>query len=101
MGIEAVDRRGLDQIERLALGVASGKVDQPAVASFLETDEMGEGAADLAGTDQRNLGTRHGERPLGTLRMRGGGEPGGTAHSPFRCCRSSRSRRIKERPSSV
>ena len=29
------------------------------VAEFLETDEMSERAADLAGADQRNLVTRH------------------------------------------
>ena len=67
MGIEAVDRRGLDQIERLALGNAFGDVEQHDVAQLLETDEMGERAADLAGTDQRNLGTRHGGRPLERL----------------------------------
>src|SRR5262249_50525424 len=47
------------------------------------------------------FGRAMGKRPLGTLRMGGGGEPGGTAHSPFRCRGSSHSRRIKERPSSV
>ena len=48
-----------DEIERLALGDAFGDVEQHDVAELLEADEMGERAADLAGTDQRNLGTRH------------------------------------------
>ncbi len=59
LGIEAVDRRGLGEIERLALRDALGDVEQHDVAELLEADEMGERAADLAGTDQCNLGTRH------------------------------------------
>src|SRR5205823_11179312 len=57
--VEAVDRRGLDKIERLALRDTLGDVKQDDVAKFLETDEMSESAADLAGADQCNLGTRH------------------------------------------
>ena len=73
MGVEAVDRRGLDEIERLALGNAFGDVEQHDVAELLEADEMGERAADLAGTDQCNLGTRHVGRNLG---CRAGGRSG-------------------------
>ena len=59
LGVEAVDRRGLREVERLALRNAFGDVEQHDVAELLEADEMGERAADLAGTDQRNLVTRH------------------------------------------
>ena len=58
-GVEAVDRRGLGEIERFALRDAFGDVEQHDVAELLEADEMGERAADLAGADQCNLGTRH------------------------------------------
>jgi hypothetical protein len=65
MGIEAIDRRGLHQIERLALRNAFGDIEQHDVTELFEANEMGEGAADLAGTDQSNLGTRHMEKNLG------------------------------------
>ena len=48
-----------DEIERLALRDALGDVEQHDVAELLETDQMSERAADLAGADQCNLGTRH------------------------------------------
>src|SRR5262249_61196512 len=76
MGIEAVDRRGLDEIERLALGDAFGDVEQHDVAELLEADEMGERAADLAGTDQRDLGTRHRGKTSGKATDGNGGTPG-------------------------
>ena len=59
LGVEAVDRRGLREVERLALRNAFRDVEHHDVAKLLETDEMGERAADLAGADQCNLGTRH------------------------------------------
>ena len=59
LGVEAVDRRGLRDVERLALRDALGDVEQHDVAELLEADEVGERAADLAGADQRNLVTRH------------------------------------------
>ena len=65
MSIEAIDRRGLHEIERLALRNAFGDIEQHDVAELLEADEMGERAADLAGTDQSNLGTRHMGKNLG------------------------------------
>ena len=64
--VEAVDRRRLDQVERLALRNALGDVEQHDVAELLEADEMGKRAADLAGTDQCNLGTRHVGEILGS-----------------------------------
>ena len=59
LGVEAVDRRRLGEIERLALRNAFGDVEQHDVAELLEADEMSERAADLAGADQCNLVTRH------------------------------------------
>ena len=44
--------------------------------SFLETDEMGERAADLAGADQRDLVTRHGGKTLELLGPRSAAERG-------------------------
>ena len=53
-----------DEVERLALRNALGDVEQHDVAELLEADQMGERAADLACTDQCNLGTRHvGDNP--------------------------------------
>ena len=46
-GVEALDRRGLGDVERLALRDAFGDVEQDDVAEFLEADQMGERAADL------------------------------------------------------
>ena len=48
-------------VERLALRDAFDDVEQDDIAEFLEADEMGERAADLAGADERNLVARHGE----------------------------------------
>ena len=64
LGIEAFDRRGLRDIERLALRHALGDVEHHDVAEFLQADEMRERAADLPRADQCNLGTRHVERNL-------------------------------------
>ena len=46
-GVEAVDRRRLDQIERLALGNAFHDVEQDDVTELLEPDQMRQRAADL------------------------------------------------------
>ena len=54
LGVEAGDRRGLGDVERLALGHAFDDVEEDDVAEFLEADEMGERAADLTGADQRD-----------------------------------------------
>ena len=58
-GVEAGDRRGLGDIERLAVRHALDHVEEDDVAEFLQADEMGERAADLAGADQGDLGTGH------------------------------------------
>ena len=58
--VEAVDRGGLREVERLALRRAFGDVEQDDVAEFLEADEVGQRAADLAGADQCDLVARHG-----------------------------------------
>ena len=62
LGVEAGDRRGLGDIERLALGNALDDVEQDDVAEFLEAGEMGERAADLPGADERDRRTGHGLR---------------------------------------
>ena len=61
--IEALDRRGLGDIERLAHGHALDDVKQNNVAEFLEADQMGQRAADHASADQRNPVARHREAP--------------------------------------
>ena len=76
LGVEALDRRGLGEVERLALRDAFGDVEQHDVAELLEADEMGERAADLAGADQRNLVTRH----VGKILMGRSKSPGCRGH---------------------
>jgi hypothetical protein len=58
-GVEAVDRRRLDEIERLALRHAFGDVEHDDVAELLETDQMRQRPADLTCADQCNLVSRH------------------------------------------
>src|SRR5204863_7682038 len=91
--VKGLDRRGLNEIERLALRNAFGDVEQHHIAKLLQTGEMCERTADLASTDQRNFWTRHGGNALGISRR--GGRTGRTVaalrHSPIRACRSSRS----------
>src|SRR5260221_14343750 len=53
------------EVERLALRNAFGDVEQHDVAELFEANKMGERAANLAGTDQCNLGTRHVRKNLG------------------------------------
>src|SRR5260221_12473201 len=53
------------EVERLALGIAFGGVEPHGVAGLFEANKMGERAANLAGTDQCNLGTRHVRKNLG------------------------------------
>ena len=60
VAVEAVNRRRLRDIERLALRDALGDVEQDDVAQFLQADEMGERAADLTGADQGDLVACHG-----------------------------------------
>ena len=58
-GVEALDRRGLSEIERLALRHALRDVEQNDVAELLETDQMRQRAADLTRADQCDLVARH------------------------------------------
>jgi hypothetical protein len=62
--VEAVDRRGLSKVQRLALGNPFDDVEKHHVAEFLEGGEKGEGTADLTGADEGNSGSGHGEEIL-------------------------------------
>ena len=64
MRIEAVDRRGLGDVERLALRHALRDVEHHDVTEFLQPDEVSQRSADLAGANQSNLVTRHGKSVL-------------------------------------
>ena len=52
---------GLGQIQRLALGQAFHDVEHHHIAQFLESDQMGERAADLSAADQGDFLARHGK----------------------------------------
>ena len=64
MRVETVDRRGLRDIERLALRHAFGDVEHHDVAELFQADEMSQCSADLTGANQSNLVTRHGKSVL-------------------------------------
>ena len=64
LGVEAVDRRRLREIQRFALRNAFRDIEHHNVAELTQSDEVGERSADLAGADQCNLGTRHGKMNL-------------------------------------
>ena len=68
--VEALDRRALRDVERLALRHAVDDVEQHDVAEFLETDEQRERAADLSCADQSDLLTCHSEFPLSSRAVR-------------------------------
>src|SRR5690606_18493201 len=53
--VETLDRRGLSDVQSLALRRALGDVEQNDVAEFIEADEVGERAADHAGPDEGYL----------------------------------------------
>ena len=57
--VEALDRAALLEVERLALGNALDDVEQDDVAELLLRGQVGEGAADIAGTDQGDLLASH------------------------------------------
>ena len=59
--VEAFDRTGLGDVERLALRQAFHDVEQDDIAQFLEADQMGERAADLSAADERDFLAGHGE----------------------------------------
>ncbi len=58
--IEAFDRAGLGQVQRLALGQAFGDVEHHHVTKFLERHQMGERAANLSAADKSYFLARHG-----------------------------------------
>ena len=57
--VEAIDRRGLGDVERLAVGDALLDVEEDDVAELFQSDEMSERATDLTGADERDLPTAH------------------------------------------
>ena len=57
--VEAVDRSGLGDVERLALRRALGDVEEDDVAELLERGQVGEGSPDLSCADQRDLRSSH------------------------------------------
>ena len=58
-GIEAEHRRGLGDVERLAVRDAFRHVEEHDVAELLEAGEKSERATDLTGADQGDLGSGH------------------------------------------
>ena len=54
-----MQRRRLDDVERLALRHAFGDVVQDDLADFPLRCQQSDGAADLAGTDERDLVASH------------------------------------------
>ena len=63
--VEALDRGGLRDVERLALRDALHDVEHHDIAEFFQADQMSERAADLAGADQCNFLARHCGENLG------------------------------------
>ncbi len=59
MGVEALDRRRLNEIERLALRHAFHDVEQHHIAELFQTDQKRQRAADLTRTNKCNLVSRH------------------------------------------
>ena len=57
--VETLDRAGLHDVERLARRHAAEHVEQDDVAQFLQSDQMGERAADIAGADEGDLAAGH------------------------------------------
>ena len=57
--IEPVDRTGFGEIERLALRRPFRDVEEHDVAKLLERRQVSQGSADLTGSDQCDLATRH------------------------------------------
>ena len=68
LGVEAVDRAGLGDVERLALGNALGDVEQDDVAKLAHRGEVGERSADHSGADQRDFLASH-EARLSTFHV--------------------------------
>ena len=66
-GVEALDRTGLRQIERLAVRNPLHDVEKNDVTELLEPDQMRQRSADLTGADQCNLVSRHRRKVLDWL----------------------------------
>ena len=62
--VDTLDRRGLRDVEALALRDTFRDVEHDDVAEFLEPDQMGERAADHTRADEGNLVACHANRPL-------------------------------------
>ena len=58
-GVVALDRRALDDVERLALRHTLDDIDEKDVPELFEPGEERQGAADLPGADQRDLAACH------------------------------------------
>ena len=58
-GVESLDRRRLDKIERLALRDAFGHVEHDDIAELFQPDEKRQRAADLTRAYQCDLASRH------------------------------------------
>jgi hypothetical protein len=59
-GIVSLDRRPLDDVERLALRHALDDIDENYIAELLQPGKERQRAADLPGADQRDLVACHG-----------------------------------------
>src|SRR6266702_7219601 len=90
MRIEAVDRRGLCNVERFALRHALGNIEHDNVAELLQANEVSQRSADLTGANQSNLVACHGKFVLLRRREEEGGKVNWKAGYPFRMLRSSR-----------
>jgi hypothetical protein len=71
LGVEPLDRRGLREVERLALGNALDDIEEGNVAQLLEAGQQCQSAADLPGADQRDLIACHDVPSLGLSRFSG------------------------------
>ena len=58
--VEAVDGRGLGDVEPFALRDAFGDIEEDYVPEFLQANEVGQRAADLSRADERDLLSGHG-----------------------------------------
>ena len=59
LGVEAVNGRGLRDVEPLPLRDAFGDVEENDVPEFLQADEVGQRAANLSRADKRDLLSSH------------------------------------------
>ena len=66
--VEALDRRGLRDVERFALRDALHDVEHHDIAELFQADQVSQRTADLARADQSNLLARHGVKILCGIR---------------------------------